>query len=112
MKNTPSISIVFALIGTSIVKSQLSQSGSQGKSAFKKFLKAIKKSKKAQEAEMTLASEEGKHYKFKCRSLIDGEMKTWISSKTASDIRAAQNRRSSLRKVCGIDDIEVRFFRY
>ena len=112
MKNISSIALILGLVGISFTRSKKgSQKHSKG---FNKFLKQIKKSKKAQEAELVLVSEKGKgkHYKFTCKSLHDGQQKTWISSKTASDIRAAKNRRSSLRKVCGVDDIDEKFFRY
>jgi len=112
MKNMSSIGVMLALLATSLLKQQ---TGSQSKKDFKKFLKAIKNSKKAQEAGLELVSESN-HYKFKCKSLIEGEegqLKTIVFAKTTSDtVRAAKNRRASLRRVTGIDDIDERYFRF
>jgi len=112
MENIGSIGVILALIATSIAKAQ---SGSHSRKDFKKFLKAIKKSKQAQEAEMQLV-DESNHYKFHCKSLIEGEegeKRIIVFSKTTSDsARAAYKRKSSLRKICGIDDIDTHYFRF
>lgn len=112
MNNISSILTILAVAGLGVLKSQ---SGSQSGRDFKKFLKAIKESKQAQQAELEFV-DESKHYKFNCKSLIEeefGQKKVIVFSKTTSDKnRAAKNRKTSLKKACGIDDIDEKHFRF